>query len=103
MTSPERRSDRGLAPPGWRQNVTPGGYPPRQGRGALHPAGFRRCLPDAVLTVRGQPALLLCSPFKATLPSMGVPLDRPSSQLYLLERIKNLEVAHDPSVVAGPA
>jgi len=42
MTAPEWRGDRGLAPPSRRQGVNPGGYLPRQGRGALHPASFRR-------------------------------------------------------------
>lgn len=39
MIAPEWRGDRGLAPPGWRQGVTPGGY--RRGRGA------GRCIPQA--------------------------------------------------------
>ena len=69
MTARKWRGDRGLAPPGWRQGVTPGGYPPPAGaRGAAS----RRLL--ALTPRRGAHPprpnrLSLSSQFKAELPS----------------------------------
>ena len=103
QTTWEWRGDRGLAPPGW----PPGRYSRR-----LPAAAGARGAPSRRLSAltprrsahRPRPnRSSLCSQFKAALPSVGMPLDRPSRSVVYSERIKNLEMADDPSVVAGPA
>jgi hypothetical protein len=97
MIAPEWRGDRGLAPPGWRQGVTPGGY--RRGRGA------GRCIPQAFVAdspPRRSPST--AKQFVVELAMQGAVAKRcvaPDSRSLGIANKSKTRTTHDPS--GGPA